>query len=280
VWAAHNEHHLAFADLIELMHETIERLGVRVERTMNELVTDRLNVLVGTAYLYDAATVERIARSGARYVVFQSEILDAREGFALVPAYLELLRGAVQVWDYSQVQVDILRRLGIGQARHVPVGWARRLERVVRGTGGEKIDVFFYGAAPPRRFDMLESLWQRGVKVKPVFGVYGTERDEMIGRAKIVLNVHQFEVPRLEQVRLAYLLNNKVFVVSERSEEEAMYGDGVVFCEYGELVDCCVRYLEMEEERRRVTEAGYAAIKRVEMEGRMRAALLEMGMHL
>jgi hypothetical protein len=53
--------------------------------------------------------------------------------------------------------------------------------------------------------DRLASRWQ----VKILFGVYGQERDREMARAKVVLNLHQFALPQLEQIRISFLLNNK-----------------------------------------------------------------------
>ncbi len=97
-----------------------------------------------------------------------------------------------------------------------------------------------------RRQDILAALRQRGIHTEVLFGAYGTRRDRAIARAKIVLNMHYHESKVFEVVRVSYLLANGRFVVSERGcavEEDVEFAAGVVFADYGDLVEACVSYL-------------------------------------
>jgi len=273
-----NEHGPIFAELIELLADAVGCLGRPVEVTTNQLMADRLNILVGhTAFLSpsDYATMQS---SGAPYVVFQVEALDDAVGFAPQrPAYIEFLTTAHQIWDYSPTNFPFLARRGCQDVRHVPVGYAARLERVAPAATRD-IDVLFYGAIRPRRERVLAALHARGLRVEVLFGTYGLARDRQIARAKVVLNVHQFDTPHLEEMRLAYLLNNRCFVVSETSDRDP-YGGGVVFCDYDGLVDCCMSFLGpgMEPERDRIAGAGYAALKGLSTVESIRSALAGSG---
>ncbi|HEY2786789.1 MAG TPA: hypothetical protein VGJ05_17645, partial [Fimbriiglobus sp.] len=128
----------------------------------------------------------------------------------------------------------------------------------------------------PRRVRVLNELSRRGHAVRTLFGSYGPSRDRFIARAKIVLNVHQFATAPLEQVRISYLLNNRGFVISERSDDTP-YADGVAFCDYAELVDCCESYLRpgMTAERERVASAGFATLRNVPSISCVRSALAD-----
>ena len=50
------------------------------------------------------------------------------------------------------------------------------------------------------------------------------ERDEWIARSKAILNLHSYERPLFEAVRISYLLNNRCAVFSESSEGGAYEG--------------------------------------------------------
>jgi hypothetical protein len=121
---------------------------------------------------------------------------------------------------------------------------------------------------------VLEGLQARGIRLAVLFGAYGRTRDLAIGRSKIILNLHQFDTAQLEQVRLSYLLNNRCFVVSEKAEGNP-YGEGVVFRDYDGLIETCEHYLrpDMEAERARIAEAGYASLKAISTLTCLRAAL-------
>src|SRR6185369_9502980 len=97
-----------------------------------------------------------------------------------------------------------------------------------------------------RRLAVLQALHEHGANVIPAFGVYGTERDHLIARAKIVLNVHMYDAKVFEIVRVSYLLSNRCFVVSERGADrdgERPFEDGIAFADYGDLAGACLRYL-------------------------------------
>jgi hypothetical protein len=273
-----NDHGPIFAELIDLLVDALGRLGHQVGVTTNRLLADRLNILIGhTAFLQprDYAVIES---SGAPYIVFQVEALDEAVGVApQYPAYIEFLTTARQIWDYSPTNFPFLARRACQAVRHVPLGYAARLERVAPAAEND-IDVLFCGVISPRRQHVLAALHERGVRVRALFGAYGSARDREIARAKVVLNVHQFDTPHLEEVRLAYLLNNRCFVVSETSDRDP-YGGGVVFSDYAGLVDCCGSFLGpgMGPERDRIAQAGYVALKRTPTVESIRSAVAGSG---
>jgi hypothetical protein len=234
-------------------------------------------VIVGhTIFLSPEILVE--IRNGARnYIVFQLEALHCEQGLlSSHPAYFEFLRGAKQIWDYSPENARYLVEHGITKVRHIPIGYSPRLDRIV-DPGAQDIDVLFFGVMTPRRQRIVEELRLRGLKTGALYGAYGSVRDAHIARAKIQLNVHQFETSQLEQLRIAYLLNNKRFVVSETSTDNP-YGDGVVFCDYEDIGARCAYYLKpnMKAERTRIAKLGHKRLKRIPMTSSMINALSEL----
>ncbi|AFZ20701.1 hypothetical protein [Allocoleopsis franciscana] len=173
------------------------------------------------------------------------------------PNILDILRQYV-VWDYSQSNIEQLARLGITSVQHVPIGYVPQLSRIPKAE--EDIDVLFYGSVNERRLSILQELKAHGVKVHALFGVYGAERDSIIGRSKIVLNIHFYEAKVFEIVRVSYLLANQRFVISERginAREEAGFASGVVFADYDDLVTTCLDFLSRNEDRTSIAEAGF-----------------------
>jgi hypothetical protein len=269
-----NEHGPIFADLIELLTSSLQELGLSVRYSPNCLNQARLNVLIGHTVCFPPAGLATLQNSGCTYVVFQAEALNSAQGLIpLFPAYLDFVRAAAHVWDYSEANIRFLAGLGHTGVRHVPVGCAGRLERIVPAAVKD-IDILFYGQPSDRRLRILEEMQGHGLRVQALWGVYGPARDQLIGRSKIVLNLHQFETSQLEQVRIAYLLNNHCFVVSEAADCNP-YGEGVVFCPREHLADRCAAFLRpgMEAERERIARAGYARLKAIPMTESLRAAL-------
>jgi hypothetical protein len=268
-----NEHGGIFSELIQLITDSIESCGVATRRARNTAAGDGLNLFVGATVFLTPPNFQSIRQAGP-YVVFQVEALGQADGFvARHPDYLDFLRGAAQVWDYSESNVRFLRDHGCQRVHYIPIGYSPRLERIPRDAA-KSVDVVFYGAITPRRRAVLENLHRRGASVRALFGVYGAARDREIGRARIVLNIHQFELAQLEQVRLSYLLNNRCFVVSETADCNP-YGEGVVFCPYDDLAACCESYLQagMDLERDRVAGIGQERLKSFAMAASVQAAL-------
>jgi hypothetical protein len=173
------------------------------------------------------------------------------------PRLFELFR-QYRVWDYSQRNIEELARAGIQGVRHLPLGYVPQLTRIARVE--EDIDVLFYGCLNARRLQVVTALRDSGLKIAVVFGVYGPERDCLIARSKIVLNMHFYEAKVFEAVRVSYLLANRRFVVSERGSEageESAFSSGLVFADYDGLANACVEYLARPEERQRIAQAGF-----------------------
>lgn len=99
---------------------------------------------------------------------------------------------------------------------------------------------------------MLRALVESGIKCEFFFeGIYGEDRDKLIARAKIIINMHRVHNHPLEVVRINYLLANKCFVISERGNDEAesaFYEDALVFADHKDLVSKCIEYLTKDRE--------------------------------
>jgi hypothetical protein len=268
-----NEHGRIFDDLIDLLTDCLVQLDVPVRRSTSHFDSTQLNLVVGHTAFLSPTDYPAIA-SKCRYIVFQVEALHEQAGLLPDrPHYLEFLRRAQQVWDYSPQNLKFLAGRGHQNTRYVPIGYCPMLERIAAAPTKD-IDVLFYGAATPRRRRIFDDLLARGVRFVSVFGAYGPQRDQLIARSKIVLNLHQFDISALEQLRISYLLNNRCFVLSESPPSE-LYGEGVVFSDYGSITECCVSYLQpgMEPQRTRIAEVGYAGLKAIPTLQHLRSAI-------
>jgi hypothetical protein len=175
--------------------------------------------------------------------------------------YINLL-GRYPVWDYSRANIRALRELGIENVELCEIGYVPELTRIPSGV--EDIDVLFIGSMNARRKKILRELKQKGLKVVPLFDVYGEQRDRYISRAKIVVNIHFYEAKIFEIVRVSYLLANKKCVISESGQDkelEGSFSQGVVFTDYDDIVATTLYYLEHEAARRTVAERGYCSIQ-------------------
>ena len=175
-------------------------------------------------------------------VIFNFEQIGATDSPWSKPAYLARLAGQPLLY-YSLANIAALEAAGIRHAVHLPIR-GMPSEAVTAPALACDIDVLFYGSINPRRAAILDALRGRCLVVKAPFGLYGAERDALVARAKIVLNMHYYDTAIFEAVRVGPLLAKGTCVVSEGRPDDpdcSDLRDALVLCAYDELVDTCVR---------------------------------------
>jgi hypothetical protein len=245
------QHSEAFREIGETIHYTLLELGYASILTSQTDIAGRRHIILGSNLLPFYQT-----KISPNSILYNLEQVTPGSPW-LQPAFLDILR-QYTVWDYSQSNIEQLAHLGITSVEYVPIGYIPQLTRIQQTE--EDIDVLFYGSINERRWQIIQSLQSHGVKTEAIFGIYGNERDKLIARSKILLNIHFYEAKVFEVVRVSYLLANQRFVISERGSnlvEESPFSSGVVFAEYEDLVKTCLDYLSRSEDRRCIAEAGF-----------------------
>ena len=126
-------------------------------------------------------------------------------------------------------------------ATHVPVGYHASMERFTRSAAPD-IDVVFTGCLNERRRAVLQELADHGLSVCHVPpGIYGAERDALLARSKLALNMQFYADGIYPVLRVAHLVANGVPVLSEAHADGWSF---VASCDYAELVDTAVTMLE------------------------------------
>jgi hypothetical protein len=196
-----------------------------------------------------------------RLILYNLEQIQ-KDSAWLKTAYIDLLR-RYPVWDYSERNISALKELyGITNVTLCGIGYMPVLSRIA--AAAEDIDVLFIGSMNGRRRAVLEEIAGHGENVSSAFNTYGEQRDGVIARAKLVLNLHFYEAQVLEIVRVSYLLANRKCVVSETGHDEALEAPlrkGVAFAPYGRLTAACLQLLQDNEERLRLAEAGFECFR-------------------
>ncbi len=172
--------------------------------------------------------------------------------------YLDVLHKH-PVWDFSRRNIEQLKQFGVHHAVYCGVGYMPILSRITPAT--EDIDVLFIGRLDERRDAILKQLERAGAKVHRATAAWGKARDNLIARAKIIINIHREPAHILEMVRLSYVLANRKCIVSESgldtTMEEPLKG-GIAFASYDKLVERCLEYLRDNTKRIALAEKGFA----------------------
>lgn len=244
-------HILALIEIAETLHYALQSLGY------DSIVTDKLDEPGRRHILLGANLLPKfnLGQPKPGSIIYNFEQIDEHSAW-IDEAYLALLR-THEVWDYSERNIALLRQKGVDHIHFMPIGHVPELERIHPALV-QDIDVLFYGSVNERRQHVLDDLRSRGLKVEQVFGLYGAERDKLVARAKIVLNVHFYESKIFEIARVSYLLTNSVCVVSETGLDpaEQAFSEGVAFAPYEALADACVELAGHPERRSRLGTRG------------------------
>lgn len=176
----------------------------------------------------------------------------------LTPEYLAVLR-TYSVWDYNTHNQSFLGSLQIF-TKKISIGYAPSMGNLI--TKNKDIDVLFYGCINDRRHALQSKL--PGVVVFRNCNLWNEERRELVARSKIILNVHYYPTALFEIVRVAPVLAQGGFVITEVSRDQEDYSDlqiGMVVCRYEEIVEKVRYYLENDRDRESVSARGYDLIR-------------------
>ena len=229
-------------------------------------------VLPDRDIIINAHTLPLNTRLDEQTIIYNFEQHDSPQ---LNEATLKLFRQH-EVWDYSPSNVTWFAERGV-KAKYVPIGYAPRLSRIEHAKDPD-IDVLFYGLVNDRRRKILNELRAGGLNVCDAYALhgramYGAERDQLIARSKIVLNLHYYDTGIFEIVRCAYLFANAVCVVSETSIDvpdtltrgvyfgKRTWVDPFTLASHETLIAHCTQLVKDPNARRRQGLAGHVAFR-------------------
>ncbi len=252
-------HSECFREVAEGLVSAFRSLGHEAEAGDSTLDAKATNVVLGAHLLTEAEAFAVPAST----IFYNLEQLGGKQlGGAVLPDWYLRLAAKYRIWDYSPL--NLLRWHEV-ECLEPPVllevGFTPELRRIPVAPV-QDIDVLFYGSHNERRIKVLRGLEAAGVRVHSVFGVYGAERDALIARAKIVLNLHAYATEVFEVVRVSYLLTNAKAVVSEASPDIGDLSQGVAVFAYEDLVAGCVALLGDDAMRRELELRGESVFAR------------------
>ena len=247
-------HSGAFAEIAETLVFALRSLGHQAQAAINVFAPDAVNIVLG-GHLLAEESVAAIPPDTIFYNLEQVE--DDLFGWAPV---LTQLYGRFRVWDYSPRNLERLKARGLAaRSTLVPIGYVPEMKRI-KAADRQDIDVLFYGAATERRKKVLKSLEKVGLKLTAMFGAYGAERDALIARAKVVVNIHKHEAQVFEIVRVSYLLANSKAVVSEGGPATEIDEDlkgAVILTPVENMAAACKRLVKDARSRRILEQEGF-----------------------
>ena len=254
-------HSLAYLEIAELLHYSVLELNQNSKISYNfiDINPKVKNVIFGAHLLND----DMINSIPSNTIIFNTEQIESINEIWKRRILLLASKGII-FWDYSNHNLDLLLTKLNVKGRLFEIGFQKNLQRI-KMNDNKEVDVLFYGSLNNRREKIINSLLKNNVKVKCLFGVYGKDRDDWIGKSKIVLNLHYYESKIFEIVRIFYLLTNAIPIVSEVDENTKLnnnYLKGIKGSNYEDVEKNILSLLENEKERKLIGLNGFNIIKK------------------
>lgn len=206
-------------------------------------------------------------------VMPEDAIIFNTEQLAAIKNPLDFFGGAKYfknkvIWDYSLANIGELYKIGFQKLVHCPVGYIDTMTTIV-SKEVEDIDILFYGAISTRRRQILDSFRDAGLEVTHLYNKYGKERDDLVARAKIILNLHYFKSPIFEIFRVSHALSNLKCVVSENGGQDLQLEEfasrATEYVPSHRLVEACKRLLANEELRKTNAHRGFVEFQKLNL---------------
>lgn len=175
------------------------------------------------------------------YIAVQSEPLHVKGS----QEYLEYLEKAINVWDYTS---------------NFKIGYSKTWESEYQQM--KPIDVLFYGSLNERRLSILNNINNVTI-VSGEKSCYGNSLwVDYIAKSKIILSIAFYEPSNNDLFRIAPLLSNRFFVISEKcNDSEFNNNPNILSCTKEEIPSLCDYYLKNPSERLEWINKGYDYIK-------------------
>lgn len=163
--------------------------------------------------------------------------------------YLELIKNALVVWDYSFVNYQKLNQYN-KQYYCLTLGYGTQWIINNNRHTNNSCDVLFMGQLNPRRQLIIDQLRSNGIICHILENSWGKERLDQINGAKLIINIHFYPTAILETVRLSYLLSLGKPVISESSCDyvlDCQYGKYIELVDYQSLVEATISIIKTPE---------------------------------
>jgi len=261
-----------YFEVMETLRWGLEALGHQVTAAVNAGTAGAAHIVFGFQMLEEEG-LRTLPPDSIVYNLEQMANVPPEEMKPSVRYVAEHLR----VWDYARQNLPVWQSLRpVREPRLVPIGYAPTLTRIPK-RADEEIDVLFYGLPSDARLAVFRQLCLAGLRCVFASGLYGPPRDDLIARAKIVLNLNLYPRSRIfEIVRVSYLLANSKAVVSDIYEDsyvEPDLRDAVAFAPPDQILATCKRLIQDAAARRALEQRGLEAMRRRDIRSILSSAL-------
>ena len=264
-------HSNVFHEIEAAVYFTLQKMGHEVSNSINDFNPNARNIVFGMHH----CPVDVV-----RHDIPKDTIVYSLEQMRDQPECLRWCRKyrGLEVWDYSKRNVDVLQKAGVENIKHVQIGYVPEISYFERNKPEERdIDILAYMSPSPRRLQIMNQFAEdKNINFVAVQSTYGDDRDELIKRAKLVINLHNHDNQIFEIIRVSHLIQNKVPVLTERNATTDFpdYMEGTVnAAPYEKFVEAAYELLKDPEQLDKQAEEGLEIFKKTPMEKFLKEAL-------
>lgn len=262
-----------YREVIDTIFWGLKKMGHRVTYTVNDFSADAVNIVFGSQIL----PIDELVALPRNTIIYNLEQMRSPTNYQSTQEFRYCAEN-FRIWDYSPANLRAWQDVDVKNIEIVPIGYAPVLSSIPKARN-QDIDVLFYGSPIGNRLDIFKAICGSGLKAMFVSGFYGAERDELIARSKIVLNVPSDDKAGIfEIVRVSYLWANKKAVIADLQPNAYIEDDikgSVKFSPFADIVKNCHALIEDYPTRVAVEEAGFAAISKRDITAILKAAAIE-----
>ena len=244
--------HIVFKEIVNCLYTALKKLNYRVSIVNNVVENDsELYIIIGGAEYCDLIP--------KKYIVYQFEqsatSINGVKNIWFSDKYISLLRGATYIWDYSLENITFLKKkYNLENMIYVPLQYSdsMRLCKNIKEID-KTIDVLFLGSLSNRRNFILDTLKAKYKVHIARNNLWNTDRDNLVSKSKIIVNMQYYDNGILEMPRISYLLSNNCFIVSESGRETKLAKDMqkyMIVCDYHSILTNIDKYLNNYELRK------------------------------
>ncbi|MDB5400178.1 MAG: hypothetical protein QOF70_6625 [Acetobacteraceae bacterium] len=267
----------AYHEVIDSVRWGLQQLGHETTYSVNEVCQNARNIIFGGHRAPDV-----VIGSPEHTIYYNLEQIRGSSQFDPNDPHplVTYISSNLHVWEYSGANLASWNALGPKHPiKHVPISYAPGLTHI-KSAEKQDIDILIYGSVGERRLSVFSSvcdLANAGISTVFACGLWGADRDSLIARAKIVLNVNHLTERRiLEIARVSYLMANSKAIVADVSADtyiESDIVDGIIFVPIDDIAETCCRLLADEPRRTQLERQGFACITQRDIRKFLAAAL-------
>jgi hypothetical protein len=267
---------LFFVELQRALAVELERQEIRASLHVGAFPQPRKGLVYALLPPHEYFTLMH-GRAGPSADVFARTMFVCTEqpGTSFFRWNVEVAPKAGALFDINRLAIRAYRELGLA-AHQLQLGYTQSWDHMpeLRGGSERDIDVLFIGAASGRRLRYLggygRTLRNRRCQFvisdnsRPNWKTSGTflseaHKWELLGRSKVLINLHQGETPYFEWLRVVQAMSNGCVVVSEASlgSEPLVAGEHLLAGRAESLAHLAEKLLDDYVRRRSIQEAAY-----------------------